>query len=191
MGLHFPCTGRVCEPGAMAKQGSTAKQARKRARRDAAEVAARTKKTARSVRQLERRLEELTHEQRTLQKRVERLTRRLEAAPPLPPPFPPGRGGPGGPGGPPWKRGRPPWAMGIGPVVSLEVPLETDDPTAPLWATVAARLPEEIATVTDDGRVARYRYSAAGSTPQAPRYRRLAEPPVPPGRAAGVRDRGR
>jgi len=66
-------------------------------------------------------------------------------------------------------------------VVSLEVPLETDDPAAPLWATVAARLPEEISTVADDGRVARYRYSAVGSTPQAPRYRRLADPPPPPG----------
>ncbi|MBM3658894.1 MAG: hypothetical protein FJW95_05245 [Actinobacteria bacterium] len=65
-------------------------------------------------------------------------------------------------------------------MVSLEVPLETDDPTAPLWATVAARLPEEITTVADDGRVARYGYSAVGSTPQAPRYRRLADPPPPP-----------
>lgn len=183
MGLHFPCTGRVCEPGAMAKQGSTGKKARKRARRDAAEAAARTEKTTKSVRQLQRRLEELAHEQRTLQKRVKQLVRRWEAAPPFPPGGggPGGAGGAGGPGGPPWKRGRPPWAMGIGPVVSLEVPLETDDPTAPLWATVAARLPEEIATVTDDGRVARYRYSAAGSTPQAPRYRRLAEPPGSPG----------
>ena len=66
------------------------------------------------------------------------------------------------------------------PASALEVPLETDDPTAPLWATVAARLPEEITTVGDDGRVARYRYSAVGSTPQAPRYRRLVEPPAPP-----------
>jgi hypothetical protein len=68
-------------------------------------------------------------------------------------------------------------------VVSLEVPLETDDPAAPLWATVAARLPEEITTVGDDGRAARYRYSAVGSTPQAPRYRRLTEPSAtaPPG----------
>ena len=35
--------------------------------------------------------------------------------------------------------------------MSLEVPLETEDPSAPLWATVAARLPEEITTVGDDG----------------------------------------
>jgi hypothetical protein len=61
-------------------------------------------------------------------------------------------------------------------VVSVEVPLETDDPGAPLWATVAARLPEEVTTVGDDGHIARYRYSPVGSTPQAPRYRRLAEP---------------
>jgi hypothetical protein len=60
--------------------------------------------------------------------------------------------------------------------VSLEVPLETDDPSAPLWATVAARLPEEITTVGDDGAIQHYRYSAVGSTPQAPRYRRIAEP---------------
>lgn len=154
----------------MAKHRSASKQARTQ-----------TKAAAKSVRQLERRLTELTREQRKLQKRVTKLTRRL-AAPASVPPGPSGPGGPGGPegsGGPPWKRGRPPWAMGIGPVVSLEVPLETDDPTAPLWATVAARLPEEITTVTDDGRLARYRYSAAGSTPQAPRYRRLAEPPAP------------
>ena len=63
--------------------------------------------------------------------------------------------------------------------MSLEVPLETDDPGAPLWATVAARLPEEITTVGDDGGVQRYRYSAVGSTPQAPRYRRIAEPEQP------------
>ena len=59
------------------------------------------------------------------------------------------------------------------------MPLETDDPSAPLWATVAARLPEEITTVSDDGAVVCYRYSAAGSTPQAPRYRRVAEPEQP------------
>jgi len=64
-------------------------------------------------------------------------------------------------------------------VVSLEVPLETDDPSAPLWATVAARLPEEISTVGDDGAIVRYRYSAVGSTPQAPRYRRVADPEQP------------
>jgi hypothetical protein len=99
-------------------------------------------------------------------------------------PFP-GPGGPGGPGGPnfAWRRpgGGPPWRKQFGPVVSLEVPLETDDPSAPLWATVAARLPEEITTVGDDGAVQRYRYSAVGSTPQAPRYRRIsdAEQPFP------------
>ena len=75
--------------------------------------------------------------------------------------------------------GGPPWRKQFGPVVSLEVPLETDDPSAPLWATVAARLPEEITTVGDDGDVVRYRYSAVGSTPQAPRYRRIAEPEQP------------
>jgi len=137
----------------------------------------RDRKTAKSVRALQRHLDELVDEQRALRKRVKRLGRRLEADPPRPPLAP----GPG-PGG-----GRRPWSgpprEGLGPVVSLEVPLETDDPAAPLWATVAARLPEEITCVTDDGRVARYRYSAVGSTPQAPRYRHLVEPPSRP--AAG------
>jgi len=144
----------------MAKKG-TAKKSR---------AAARGPASAKSVRRLERHLAALVREQKALRKRTKRLARRLDATPPLPP-FPPGfgRGGPGGP----------PWAKGLGPVVSLEVPLETDDPTAPLWATVAARLPEEVTTVGDDGRVARYRYSAVGSTPQAPRYRRLADPPAP------------
>ena len=98
----------------------------------------------------------------------------------MPFPGPGGPGGSGGPGGPNflWRRpdGGPPWRKQFGPVVSLEVPLETDDPSAPLWATVAARLPQEITTVGDDGAVERYRYSAVGSTPQAPRYRRISEP---------------
>ena len=132
----------------------------------------RDRKAAKSVRALQRRLDELVDEQRALRKRVKRLGRRLEAGPPRSP-FPPGPGGRGSWDGP----GR----DGLGPIVSVEVPLETDDPAAPLWATVAARLPEEIATVDDDGGVARYRYSAAGSTPQAPRYRRLADPPPPAG----------
>jgi len=135
--------------------------------------------SSKSVRRLERHLAALAREQKALRKRMKRLARRLDTAPP--PPLPPA--GPPGPdtrGGPGRRRGGAPWAKGLGPVVSLEVPLETDDPTAPLWATVAARLPEEITTVGDDGRVARYRYAAVGSTPQAPRYRRLAEPPTPP-----------
>lgn len=132
------------------------------------------KRIAKSLRRLERRVAELAAEHQALRKRVKRL-RRASLHPPRPPgpPWPPG-------GKPGPKRGGPPWARGLGPVVSLEVPLETDDPTAPLWATVAARLPEEITTVDDEGRVVRYRYSAAGSTPQAPSYRRLAEPPAPP-----------
>lgn len=149
----------------MAK-GKDRRKREKRARAD------RDRKTATSVRALQQRLDELVDEQRALRKRVKRLARALEVGPPRPP-FPPGPGGRGKWGGP----GR----EGLGPVVSLEVPLETDDPAAPLWATVAARLPEEIATVGDDGRVARYRYSAVGSTPQAPRYRRLADPPPPAG----------
>jgi hypothetical protein len=147
------------------------------ARRQADEQAA---KTAKSIRRLERRLAALEREQRALRKRVKRLTRLTrgwDAGPPRPP-------GPPWPGGPRRGKGGPPWARGIGPVVSFEVPLETDDPGAPLWATVAARLPEEIATVDDDGREARYRYSAVGSTPQAPRYRRLAGPPGQPGTPA-------
>lgn len=150
----------------MAK-GKDRRKREKRARAD------RDRKTARSLRALQQRLDELVDEQRMLTKRVKRLRRRLEEAGPPRRPFPPGPGGRGKWGGP----GR----EGLGPVVSLDVPLETDDPAAPLWATVAARLPEEITTVGDDGRVDRYRYSAVGSTPQAPRYRRLADPPPPPG----------
>ena len=137
----------------------------------------RRRASAKSVRRLEEHLAGLAREQKVLRKRMKRLVRRLDATPPLPSFGPSGTGRPGD------RRGGPPWAKGLGPVVSLEVPLETDDPAAPLWATVAARLPEEITTVGDDGRTARYRYSAVGSTPQAPRYRRLTEPPAaaPPG----------
>jgi len=176
-----------------------AKQRSKRAKREAARrerARVDRKHTDKSVRRLERRLEDLTREHRHLAKRVKKLAKRLEAGPPPSSPFPPPPEfvpgwGPGGPrrgtGRPPWARGGPdgpggpPWAKGLGPVVSLEVPLETDDPTAPLWATVSARLPEEITAVGDDGRVVRYRYSAVGSTPQAPRYRHLAEPDPGPG----------
>jgi hypothetical protein len=162
----------------MAKQGSTKKR----------------------LRAIEQRLLTLEREHADVTKRVKKLAKRVEAVPdpramfgkggkrgfpkPFGMPFP----GPGGPGGPDffWRRpgGGPPWRKQFGPVVSLEVPLETDDPSAPLWATVAARLPEEITTVSDDGALDRYRYSAAGSTPQAPRYRRVAEPEQPfPGSA--------
>jgi len=159
----------------------------KATKRMAREARQQAKSAARSARKIERRLARLVDDQRGLRKRVKRLAVRLdqELTRPLPvsPPVmvPPGAGGGG------WRRGRPdggpPWARGLGPVASVEVPLENDDPGAPLWATVAARLPEEITTVGDDGRVIRYRYSAVGSTPQAPRYRRLADgdtPPPPP-----------
>ena len=146
------------------------------------------------LRTLEQRLLTLEREHADLAKRMKKLSKRVEAIPDprvlfgkrgfekftMPFPGPGGPAGPGGPGGPDllWRRpgGGPPWRKQFGPVVSLEVPLETDDPSAPLWATVAARLPEEITTVGDDGDVVRYRYSAAGSTPQAPRYRRVAAP---------------
>jgi len=150
------------------------------------------------LRALEHRLITLEREHADLAKRTKKLSKRVEALPDpkaifakamlgkggkkFQMPFP-GPGGPGGPGGPNffWRRpgGGPPWRKQFGPVVSLEVPLETDDPSAPLWATVAARLPEEITTVCDEGNVVRYRYSAVGSTPQAPRYRRIAEPEQP------------
>jgi hypothetical protein len=144
----------------------------KKAKRTKAKLAALEARTSKSLRRLERHLDDLADEQRALRKRLKRLAREL-ATPPLPIPGPPARPGP-------WGSGRRRWAKGLGPVVSLEVPLETDDPAAPLWATVAARLPQEITTVGDDGRIVRYRYSAAGSTPQAPRYRRLVEPSPPP-----------
>jgi hypothetical protein len=167
---------------------------------------AKQRSTKQRMRALENRLVSLEREQADLAKRMKKLSKRVEALPDpraifgmggfgkggsgrggkqFSMPFP-GPGGPGGPGGPNflWHRpgGGPPWRKQFGPVVSLEVPLETDDPSAPLWATVAARLPEEITTVSDDGAVVRYRYSAAGSTPQAPRYRRIAEAeqPFPP-----------
>lgn len=116
------------------------------------------------LRALEQHLEALEREHRKLTKRVKKLARAEQFRVPFPGPFPGPRGGP---------RGGPPWRKQFSPVVSLEVPLETNDPAAPLWATVAARLPEEITTVGDDGTVSTYRYSAAGSTPQAPRYRQL------------------
>jgi hypothetical protein len=151
------------------------------------------------LRALEQRLTTLEREHADLAKRTNKLAKRVERLPDpkaifgkggfgkaefgtggkFEMPFP----GPGGPRGPNflWRRprGGPPWRKQFGPVVSLEVPLETDDPTAPLWATVAARLPEEITTVGDDGGVELYRYSAVGSTPQAPRYRRIADPEQP------------
>lgn len=138
---------------------------------------AKKRSTKKRVRVLEKRLLTLEREHHDLMKRLKKLARELESRPkpkkffekgaPLDfrPPFP--------------GRGRPPWRKQFGPVVSLEVPLETNDPAAPLWATVAARLPEEITTVGDDGTVSTYRYSAAGSTPQAPRYRQLQDPPEP------------
>ena len=159
---------------------------------------AKKRSTKQRLRVLEQRLTTLEREHADLTKRTKKLSKRVAG---LPDPkqffgkgFPkggfkkfempfPGPGGPGGPGGPNfmWRRpgGGPPWRKQFGPVVSLEVPLETDDPSAPLWATVAARLPEEITTVGDDGDVVRYRYSAVGSTPQAPRYRRIADSEQP------------
>jgi len=159
---------------------------------------AKKRSTKQRLRALEQRLTTLEREHADLAKRTKKLEKRVERLPdpktvfrnrgfkqfemPFPGPGGPGDpGGPGGgrgPGGPNffWRRpGGPPWRKQFGPVVSLEVPLETDDPSAPLWATVAARLPEEITTVGDDGDLQRYRYSAVGSTPQAPRYRRIAE----------------
>jgi len=142
------------------------------------------------VTSLEERLVDLERDHRALNKRLKRLTRGFEHLPL--PPFGPGgfpkmgrRTWPGPPPGGPMGRGMGgpkggPWNRGFGPVVSLEIPLETDDPTAPLWATVNARLPEEITTVGDDGQVVRYRYSPVGSTPQAPRYRPLREPESAP-----------
>jgi hypothetical protein len=123
---------------------------------------AKKRSTKKRLRALEQRLLTFEREQQSLATQVKKLKRNLEALP-EPKRFFRGRGPMGGP----------PWRKTFGPVVSLEVPLQTDDATAPLWATVAARLPEEITTVGDDGMVARYRYSAAGSTPQAPRYRRI------------------
>ena len=158
---------------------------------------AKKRPTKKRLRALEQRLLTLEREHSDVTKRVTKLSKRVDAIPDpqaifgkgfgkggfrFEMPFP-GPGGPGETGGPNffWRRpgGGPPWRKQFGPVVSLEVPLETDDPSAPLWATVAARLPEEITTVADDGAVVRYRYSAAGSTPQAPRYRRVAEPEQP------------
>jgi len=158
---------------------------------------AKKRSTKKRLRALEQRLTALEREHADLAKRAKKLSKRVERLPDpelifgkggfkrfgMPFPGPGGPGGPGEPGGPNlfWRRpgGGPPWRKQFGPVVSLEVPLETDDPGAPLWATVAARLPEEITTVGDDGGVQRYRYSAVGSTPQAPRYRRIAEPEQP------------
>ncbi|GMU79907.1 MAG: hypothetical protein AMXMBFR46_26960 [Acidimicrobiia bacterium] len=164
----------------MAKQRSKAKQQAKRARQESG------KATAKAIRELERRIAALEAEQRVLRKRLKTLTKRLDDA--LGPRRKRERRGPRPPwarGGPPWAGGRPPWARGIGPVVSLEVPLEAADPAAPLWATVAARLPEEITAVGDDGRVVRYRYSAVGSTPQAPRYRPVGDPETLPDGSSG------
>jgi hypothetical protein len=158
---------------------------------------AKKRTTKKRLRALEQRLLTLEREHADLAKRAKKLSKRVDELPDpkmffgkrgsknfeMPFPGPGGPGEPGGPGGPNffWRRpgGGPPWRKQFGPVVSLEVPLETDDPSAPLWATVAARLPEEITTVGDDGGIARYRYSAVGSTPQAPRYRRIAEPEQP------------
>jgi transposase InsO family protein len=132
------------------------------------EARARDRALVKALDVLERRLEAADAEHRALRKRLKKLTKRLDRLPAAAGPRPgEWRGGPG----------RPPWAKGMGPAVSLEIPLETDDPTAPLWATVSARIPEEITAVGDDGQVIRFRYSAVGSTPQAPRYRRLEDPP--------------
>ena len=157
---------------------------------------AKKRSTKKRLRALEQRLTTLEREHSALAKRTTKLVKRVERLPdpklifgkggfkqfdvPVPGPGGPGGGGQGGPNVF-WRRpgGGPPWRKQFGPVVSLEVPLETDDPSAPLWATVAARLPEEITTVNDDGSVQRYRYSAVGSTPQAPRYRRISEPEQP------------
>ena len=159
---------------------------------------AKKRSTKQRLRVLEQRLTTLEREHADLTKRTKKLSKRVAGLPDpkqffgkgfgkggfkkFEMPFP-GPGGAGGPGGPNfmWRRpgGGPPWRKQFGPVVSLEVPLETDDPSAPLWATVAARLPEEITTVGDDGDVVRYRYSAVGSTPHAPRYRRIADSEQP------------
>jgi hypothetical protein len=140
-----------------------------------AEEEARARHTERSIRGIERRIDALQREQRAVNRRLKKLAKRL-AAPPrsAASPSPWERSGP--PGGRRGKGGPPPWARGLGPVVSLDVPLETDDPAAPLWASVSARLPEDIDVVSDDGVVARYRYSPVGSTPQAPRYRLVKHP---------------
>lgn len=170
----------------MAKQRSKAKKQAKRARQESEKAAAKRSPTAKAIRKLERRIAALEAEQRLLRKRLKTLTKRLDDA--LRPPGKREHRGPRPPwarGGPPWAGGRPPWARGIGPVVSLEVPLEAADPAAPLWATVAARLPEEITAVGDDGRVVRYRYSAVGSTPQAPRYRPVDDPETLPDGSSG------
>ena len=155
---------RICDAGAMGRKDRTESGGGKRRKRKAREEAA-------SLARLERRLDELAAEHRALRKRLKRLDAlaRTGRARDCIPPWGPRVRGPGG-------RGRPPWVKEPGPVVSVEVPLETDDPGAPLWATVAARLPEEVTTVGDDGHIVRYRYSPVGSTPQAPRYRRLADP---------------
>ena len=135
------------------------------------------KSVKRSLRALERRLDRLEQERRTVGKGLKRLGRQIDTlSGERRSSLPWARGQ-----GPAWARGfgPPPWAKGAVPVVSLEVPLETDDPGAPLWATVSARLPEEITVVSEDGRVVRYRYSPVGSTPQAPSYRRLQQPSEP------------
>lgn len=125
---------------------------------------------------LEQRLVTLEREQHDLTKSLKKLSRQSAARPDPEKLFAKMRRGlrP-----PPSPRGGPPWRKSFGPVVSLEIPLETSDPAAPLWATVAARLPEEITVVGDDGLLTTYRYSAAGSTPQAPRYRRRNDNPEP------------
>jgi hypothetical protein len=142
--------------------------AKQRKRRDE------TADLARQVKKLRGSLKALRREVAVLEAEAER---------PPPPPFPPrfeapGRGGFGargfGPGGP-WSRGR--RGPGGGPVIGVEVPLEGDDPTVPLWATIAARLPDEIPVVDGSGRVVHYRYSAVGSTMGVPRYRRVADGP--------------
>ena len=141
--------------------------AKKRSKKKAAKKDKQQRSAKKQLRALEHHLAALEREHRKLTKRVKKLARAEHFRPPFPGSFPGPRGGP---------RGGPPWRKQFGPVVSLEVPLETNDPTAPLWATVAARLPEEITTVGDDGTISTYRYSAVGSTPQAPRYRELQDP---------------
>ena len=109
---------------------------------------AKKRSNKRRLRALEQRLTTLEREHADVAKRTKKLAKRVEALRTRRPSserVPSGRarsarcrsrsGGPGGPGGPNyfWRRpgGGPPWRKQFGPVVSLEVPLETDDPSAP------------------------------------------------------------
>lgn len=148
--------------------------AKRRKRDEAADLARQVKNLRRSVKALRREVAELREAE------ADRSPAPLPTPPAMwgPSGLEPGRFGPGGPrgfgpGGLPWAKGRRgPFA---GPVIGVEVPLEGDDPTLPLWATVAARLPDELPVVDGAGRVVHYRYSAVGSTMGVPRYRRVSE----------------